>query len=155
MSISRRKDYDANQRWKKRTRARGQLAAMCEMVRDLNIKIKAAQKEISDLTPKSGDYSISDHAILRFLEHTSGLDINDVMASMDLNSLFAPDESRMEFTVIRNGLEFIVKDRCILTIMPHPQCHDFNRSTKAGNAALIARILKDEDLNRALYDIDD
>lgn len=119
--ISRQKDYDINRAWRARTKVRGELTALGAVQKYINARIKEKQKELSGLSTlcsrQMGGYYISDHAILRFMEHVNGLEVGLVVEEMNLCSI-VEGRTEIDFTVTRDGIDYIFHDRTLLTVKP-------------------------------------
>ncbi len=78
--------------------------------------------------------TVSDHALVRFLERAGGLDVEDLRGRLTLSLARAVDAAASlgvaEFTVKADGLAYLVSSGVVVTVMPDdatPQARTFRR----------------------------
>ncbi|MGD0564520.1 MAG: hypothetical protein ABSA66_15695 [Roseiarcus sp.] len=78
--------------------------------------------------------SVSDHALVRFLERAGGLDVEALRASLTLSLGRAADAAETlglaQFTIKADGLAYLVSSGVVVTVMPDdakPQARTFRR----------------------------
>ncbi len=66
--------------------------------------------------------SVSDHALVRFLERAGALDVEGLRATLTLSLARAADAAESlglaEFTVKADGLSYLVSRGIVITVMP-------------------------------------
>ena len=82
----------------------------------VKINIKTKEKDIERLS-KRGDTTVSEHAILRYLERVCGMDVENIK-TLILNDEFKALNylTNGEGTIKMNDIEYVLKNNVIITI---------------------------------------